>query len=540
VIENVLIVPYSRSKASEVKSGIKDLWPAQRKAIKIFSDFDISHYLFKVVTLKKSNEFKITINQFESIPLELISEESGVCHYQSGQLSAKSFLGFNLGLLELYLSNADEQYSLTTLNNKQGLLNNEAINYIYESVASSNFFSFYISNYFRANASSMQVELDNENRHFWVRIAIANELLKEVRKFFIGELNFTSRVHTSSEIKKYSRDSFIEDRDIHWLMENPSEMFVSEFGDIPHLGLNYGIDFISQSIICSDYDTYENRLIVSCLYSIQSSLDELIIDFSGVKYFPHKSISHILDDTNNLLSKVNSILNLLPPFNTRPEFSNKYLDDIRYVRLFGLIAKWYSFNDLTYGNESRSPILGITEIFEHYCFVKIIESLEIKKFIVDSVSLKDLDTAGKVVMSREHETISIYYEPIVSVTKFSPLKCSKKVSHYHPDIVLIYNNQDYIKCGVIDPKFSDKQFVHKKLAPEIFYKYGLFFHRPDGMPIDYVYAMYPDLHENSISNDFRNEEVSHEVRPSLGYFSIPCHNSSATLMSDFLNKLITA
>ena len=298
MIKSALIVPYSKDGSSEIENGIKNLWPAKNKAIKIFSDFNVSQYKFKVASTQKINELNITINKFELIPLTLIDGSDGsdgIYRYQSKDFGARSFLGFNLGLLELSLSTGENDYALTTLNNKQGLLGNEEIGYIYESVASSGFFNLYIAQYLRANASSKQIELDNENKHFWVRIAIANELLREAGNFLKGELDFTNRVHSSSQVKKYSKDSIIEDRDIHWLMENPNEMFISEFGDIPHLGLKYDVDFISQSITSIDYDTYENRLIISCLYSIKSSLEELAINHSDVRYFPHHSLSNILE-----------------------------------------------------------------------------------------------------------------------------------------------------------------------------------------------------------------------------------------------------
>ena len=163
-----------------------------------------------------------------------------------------------------------------------------------------------------------------------------------------------------------------------------------------------------------------------------------VLKFGGTSVGSVKRIQHvanIIDKASGLISDINSKLNLAPPFNTKPEFSNKYLDDVRYVRLFGLITEWYSFNDLTYGNENRSPILGITEIFEHYCFIKIIQSLEISGFIIDDVKLKNLNTTGVVIMNRQYEKISIYYEPIVSASDFSPLMCSKKETYYHPDIV---------------------------------------------------------------------------------------------------------
>lgn len=538
MIKEVLIVPYSKENGDEILDKASVLWPSKRKAVKVFSDYDISSYKFRYISTEKTDRSSILVNKFESVFLQYVSEHEGLYIYESEKLSTKKFLGFNLGLLELSLVIGDTKFQLSTLNNKQALLDNSAIGYIYETVASSEFFSFYISQYLRANASSSYVENTDKSKHFWISIATANELLEEVGSFLSGELEFTNRVHNSSLLKKYSRESIIEDRDIHWLMENPNEMFISESGDIPYLGLKYDIDFISQSITCVDYDTYENRLIISCLYSIKSTLEELIFNYKDVKYFPHVSVTKILDETSSLINALNCTLKLLPPFNTKPEFSNKYLDDVRYVRLFGLITKWYSYNDLDYGNESRSPILGITEIFEHYCFIKIVESFEINNFVIDEVKLKSLEKTGAVTLTRLHETISIYYEPIVSVNEFTPLKCSKKITHYHPDIVIIYKNQDTMKCGVIDPKFAIEREVRKKLAPSIFYKYGLFFHRPDGLPIDFVYAMYPDLDGKTSSYNHRDELVSREVTPELGDFTIPFHEKCAELMSSFINQLV--
>lgn len=539
MIESLILLPYHREKGEELTKSSVALWPRKMKAITVIADSFVSHYVFKLKAKINSDSMRIIINDFEIIDLILTGQNGDTYHYQSKQLNARTFLGFNLGLIELHLTDDQKKYPLSTLNNKQGLLQNNVIAYIFENVASSEFFSFYISNYSRANNLSKFIESNGAGKHFWLLIAIANQLLKEIKRFFIGQLEFISSVNNTSEVRKYNSKSVVEDQDIHWLMENPNEMFISEFGNIPYLGLKYDIEFISQSVLHTDYDSYENRLIISCLYSVQSSLDELLAEHSDNKLFPRKAVISLLDRANDFLSNASSILNLHPPFNSRPEYSNKYLDDVRYVALFGLISNWYNFDELTYGDEIRSPILSITEIFEHYCFVKIVDGFIYMGFKVDDSIKKDEDTTGRVVMSRGNEILDIYYEPMVSATTFSPLKCSKKVSYYKPDLVFIYKNNDFMKCGVIDPKFSTKQTVNKYSAPEIFSKYGLYFHRPDGGPIDFVYAMYPDLSNESIVDDYRNELVSADVSPSLGYVSIPFNENAAELMSPFLNSLIS-
>ncbi len=538
MIESLILVPYDRDSGGEKLNSSLDLWPRKKKAIKINADPSIGHYVFKLQSNIYSDSLNIIINDFEIIELILIQQKDNIYYYQSTRLTAKRFLGFNLALIELYLSDDLNKYPLSTLNNRQGLLQNDAISYIYENVASSEFFNLYISNYSRANHLSKIIDSGETGKHFWFLIAVANQLLKEVKRFFAGELEFISTVNNTSQVTRYNSKSVVEDKDIHWLMENPNEMFISDIGSIPHMGLKYDIESISQSILKTHYDNYENRLIISCLYSISSSLDDLQLEHSNNELFPHAAILNLLDMANDFLSNLNLLLNLNPPFNTRPEYSNKYLDDVRYVNLFGWISRWYSFDELAYGDEFLSPILSITEIFEHYCFIKITESFITMGFIVDDFIKKDGDRTGSISMRRGSEILDIYYEPTVSATEFSPLKCSKKVSYYKPDLVLIYKNNNFMKCGVIDPKFSSKHYVNKYSAPEIFAKYGLYFHRPDGGPIDFVYAMYPDLNQSSIVNDYRNELISAEVSPSLGYVSIPFNDKAAELMIPFLKSLI--
>gem|GEM_PF-5778563 len=80
--------------------------------------------------------------------------------------------------------------------------------------------------------------------------------------------------------------------------------------------------------------------------------------------------------------------------------------------------------------------------------------------------------------------------------------------------------------------------VITNLSKDIFYKYGLFLHRRDNSPIDYVYAMYPSTDQFFDFNEARNSTLAEMITPKLGSFSIPFHKGASNLTTDFLIKLI--
>lgn len=540
MIHSVELIPVLKNNVSTNNVDNIDLWPPQRKAKKINPDFSIKEYFFRVKTTREYSRSKIIINKFEDFHLKALRKNSFLYEYETAPLSAKYFLGFNLGLFELCLYLDTDKHSLTTLNNKQGLLLGDQLEHMYESVADSEFFNFYISNYYHGNTLAKESENDTM-QHFWLCIVLARELVKEAEKFFNGELDFTNRVHKKSVIRKYHRQSVIDEKDIEWLMEHPNQLSMSSTGYLLVSGLKYDIDQMSQSVMIADYDTYENRLLISCLYSINSVLSELSIDYEDIKLFPHNSVKNLIEKTNRITSLLIAELDLSPPFNTLPEFTNKYLDDIRYVNLFSLISRWYAINNLSYGSELRSPILSITTIFEHFCFVKIIECFVFNNgFTLDEIEHKDLDTSGMVRLIRNEESISIYYEPSISRVPILPLKTSKLVGDpYRPDIVVVYENQGTMRCGVIDAKFSTADTIKKTLGPEIYYKYGLFLHKIDNQPLDYVFAIYPDIKGGCNVDYARHDDFISAIKPSLGFFSIPFHSESTNEISEFLMSIIT-
>jgi len=540
MIKSVELVSILKDKGVKNDSDILDLWPPKKKAKKITPDFNIESYFFQIVTTREYDDLKIFVNKFEVITFILVSNDNSDYIYKTRRIKASRFLGFNLGLFELQCEYESSIYPLTTLNNKQSALSNNELNFMYESVAGSEFFNLYISKFCSANALAKEAEIDGENKHFWLKIAIAREIIREMQKFVTGELEFTSKINKRSEISCQSNNiSHIEEKDIEWIIENPDGTRLSSDGPLLFNGFRYEVDRFSQSSMFFDFDTYENRLLQTCLYSMKFELIELCEEYKDSRLFPHSSLDELISKIDHTLMYTNSKLQLLPPFNTYPEHSNKYLDDVRYSYLFELITRWYSLNSLVFGNEIRSPIMGITTIFEHYCFTMITECLIKKKFVINELDIKNTDEASSVTLINNNEEIIIYYEPVIGLRSVEPLKTSKLVSHYTPDIVIVYKHFEKIKCGVIDSKFAELSQIKKVLGPEIYYKYGLFLHKPDNTPLDYVFAMYPDTKVSSEITNARNNNSSDFIVPSLGSISIPFNTESIDKMADSIINLIT-
>lgn len=537
MIESVELIPILKTGNIFDEENKLVLWPPRRKAIKINADFNVKEYFFRVKAKKECEYIKIIINGFEILNLKF-SLRNEYFEYRSDSLSTRSFLGFNLGLFELHLDIDFTKYPLATLNNKQGLLAGKKLEFMYESVAESAFFNFYISRFYRSNTLAKETT-DTNTQHFWLRIALTNELHNEINKFIKGELSYITRIHTKSVVRKYNNKSVVSENDISWLIGNPNELSLSSSGIVSHSGLNFDINQMSQTIMVADYDTYENRLLLTCLYSIKTTLSDLSNEYRETNLFPHRSVERLIDNTDALISSLNSTFNLSPPFKTFPEFSNKFLDDVRYISTFSLISRWHTINNLTYGNEFRSPILGVTEIFEHFCFIKIIECLLNNGFAMDDLVRKDIDTSGVVRLIRSNEIISIYYEPSISKNPSFPLKNSKlNSSGQKPDIVIFYEGSDGTRCGVVDAKFSNADFIRSTLGREIYYKYGLFLHDQNNQPLDFVFAMYPSSGESCSVDYARDSNFINIVKPALGYFSIPFDVNSANEISEFIMPMI--
>ncbi len=107
-----------------------------------------------------------------------------------------------------------------------------------------------------------------------------------------------------------------------------------------------------------------------------------------------------------------------------------------------------------------------------------------------------------------------------------------------PDIVIVYDRFGVKRYGVIDAKFSSEKMVVKKLAPEIFFKYGLFLHGDNDKPLDFVFAMHPSLDEKCTISHARDGRYIDRIKPMLGSISSPFDESNLLELSKTLIPII--
>lgn len=537
MILEVSLLPIAKA---ELNTSIQNfqLWPRAKKAIKVYPDSTVKEYSF---TVRLENYYTypvIRINKVEIIELFLVKSEDDLYTYSSRPLSASSFLGFNLGLMELELLLDGDCISLTTLNNKASKCDPKQISYVYESVSESPLFTLFIHNYRRAN--SLAQLLADSDIHFWVTLITIHQLVFELNRMSSGDNEFISEIRRQSTVTKYNRLSQIEEEDIVWLTQNPSQLKLSTDGVLALSGLRYEIEEISQTNLKSSYDTYENRVIVTCLYSMKSRLCDLLHDYKDDDTFPVRSIESILDQLETVAGRLISALSIKPPFATYPKYTSRLSNDPRYSPINELIAQWYSMYEITFGSRFLAPTLSFTKVFEHYCIIQIVKAYETLGFSVHYGARSDKNITSTIVLKRDNDTLTLLYEPSIKCDHNNPAFNSRLGSAFlSPDILMHYESSDKCLCGVIDAKFSSPDIVRNKLGPEIFHKYGLFLHKRNSDPLDFVMAAIPSVTSESDIEFARHDIYAVNIRPILGFFSIPLSPTAPAAISQLLSRLIS-
>jgi hypothetical protein len=541
MITSIAIVPISGEPFQQSRVPRVELYPARRKALRIESSFGPKGYVFEAVIEGRPKEFYILLNGLERIHLSPSPHSPSV--YVSRFMDRKDFLAGNLGLYQLLVVLDGETFEITNvINGLASKFAKSAIRMMYESVASSDFFTFYIGRNTRGNTESQEIQSSSLISDFWLQISILKEMKCEVDKYFSGELEFRSRVSMRSSIEKYRADSQIESDDICWLLENTQQLQLASSGPIVRYGKAYTINYMSQSKLVTDFNTYENQLILTCLYSMKEKFQSCLRKYEESNLFPWEVVSELIKWIDYAVDSMLSTLDLDAEVLVSPEYIDRYSDDIRYSKTFELINRWFYLNSMAFGNDSRSPILNVTTVFEHYCFVRIVGAFASLGFTEKTSSFSPAnDGVDHVCFVKGNEEITIFYEAMVANHENGPpLRMSRSGSRYLlPDFVIRYQSDAKERIGIIDAKFSDKENVSKSWGPDIYYKYGSFIHKSDMSPIDYVYAAYPNPNSDSVEvQKIRSAKFEGTVKPDFGSFSIPLSRGENFSLARFIENLV--
>jgi len=544
MISSCQLIPLVK-KGQELDGFECELHTKKKKTKLISPDFRINYYVFRVRSSEEYSALYIELNELESFWFRLVDVSEGVYIFESERIKAKEFLKFNLGIynLSLLYGESDTELKrerLCPLRNTQSLLNDQRLDYMHQSVVDSDFFRLFMSGILRANTRAELVPYAGGSDEYWLRIYLAREFILFIDQILDRKQRLLSRVRSVSVLREYSPTLDLEPKDIDWLSQNPQHASRCYSGGISAGRNLLNIQKIQQSVTEFTYDIYENRLISFTLLLMANYFGRKIQDSKGASNSPVKATQDMYD---LIQVKLKYLMNLYGLKYIKPqsaELSPLFIDDPFYSKGFYLMSLWLSLRDTSLGDQFIAPIPGVTKIFEYYCTAHVIEALLECGFEERARQVRSESEIELVTLSRgADEVIQIFYEPLIS-QKVKDEKFPISKSHPTnklPDMVVVYTSSSGTRAGVIDPKFtSDGQI--KKLSEDIFYKYGLFFHKDDGSYLDYVVSIYPNVKTMANLTNFRDGMYANSARPFLGILSIPMDSKEMPSFYDELRHFI--
>ena len=132
------------------------------------------------------------------------------------------------------------------------------------------------------------------------------------------------------------------------------------------------------------------------------------------------------------------------------------------------------------------------KLFEYYCLLHLLKLLadngyqkaEIKepafKYFytsADGYYQNELDVANTYVLSRNHITATLYYQPVISSYKFENgltlYRTTSRKGYYTPDFVIKFSSSDHDEEYVIfDAKFAKRDAIKNFRMHEVIRKYS--------------------------------------------------------------------
>ena len=108
---------------------------------------------------------------------------------------------------------------------------------MYESIFDSELFSLFFNKYRRGNAPSIKTK--EQTDYFWIVISICDDFVNHLNSLVEGEVNPLYKLSSESKVKKFNKESFIDDNDISWLSQNPHQLIPSQNGEVVLNGFSY-------------------------------------------------------------------------------------------------------------------------------------------------------------------------------------------------------------------------------------------------------------------------------------------------------------
>ena len=324
------------------------------------------------------------------------------------------------------------------------------------------------------------------------------------------------------KVKKVSRDSF------NWIMQNADQLAnVPYSSGVQYQGKNYLPYHLKTDASQKSWDVYENRIVISFLHTVLLNAKQIFLEFDRDILneeriisrihgsFPKEycapiitikslqisfcrillgKLNHSIDTLKNLYTQYETLFDVQTSMlTTLPRKTSTFCEIKPYAQVFKIIVHWFQYGE--YSLEKERLILQVKtldKLFEYYCLLQLLKLLadngyhkaDIQepafKYLYTSADghyQNEQDVANTYVLSRNHITATLYYQPVISAFNFENgltlYRTTSKKGYYTPDFVLKFSfsehDEEYI---IFDAKFASRDTIKNFRLPEVIRKYS--------------------------------------------------------------------
>ena len=324
------------------------------------------------------------------------------------------------------------------------------------------------------------------------------------------------------KVKKVSRDSF------NWIMQNADQLAnVPYSSGVQYQGKNYLPYHLKTDASQKSWDVYENRIVISFLHTVLLNAKQIFLEFDRDILneeriisrihgsFPKEycapiitikslqisfcrillgKLNHSIDTLQNLYTQYETLFDVQTSMlTTLPRKTSTFGGIKPYAQVFKIIVHWFQYGE--YSLEKERLILQVKtldKLFEYYCLLQLLKLLadngyhkaDIQepafKYLYTSADghyQNEQDVANTYVLSRNHITATLYYQPVISAFNFENgltlYRTTSKKGYYTPDFVLKFSfsehDEEYI---IFDAKFASRDTIKNFRLPEVIRKYS--------------------------------------------------------------------
>lgn len=335
-------------------------------------------------------------------------------------------------------------------------------------------------------------------------------------------LQLSSVLVPYEKVKKISRDGF------NWIVQNTDQL-----ANVPYMsGIHYERKSYLPYQIKTDtsqksWDVYENRVIISFLYTALLNAKQIFDEFDRDILNEERVISKIHGNFPKeycapiitikslqvsfgriLLGKLNNSIDTLQNLNKQykmlfdiqittltslPRKTRTFCEIKPYAQVFEIITRWFQYGE--YSLEKERLILQVKtldKLFEYYCLLRLLKLLadhgyqkqNVKEpvFKYNYISANRLyhnerEVANTYMLSNGSVDVTLYYQPVISAfqleNNLTLYRTTSKKGYYTPDFVLKFSssehNEEYI---IFDAKFSNRNSITQYRLPKVILKYS--------------------------------------------------------------------